>query len=342
MLWRRAEPVIGTRPGLLEAVSVTKRYRRRDGSVLSAVDGVSLTVDAAETVALVGETGSGKSSLARLALGLSQPDEGEIRFRGRPLSKMSSAEHHKYRLAVQPIFQDPGASFNPRRKVRDLLRQAFVQAGRRREDIAPATASVLMSVGLHATPDFLHRYPHELSGGQRQRLAIARALAMAPDLLIADEPLSGADASIRGQILNLLSDLQEERRIAILFITHDISIARAFAHRVAVMYQGSVVEQGLAADVLGHPLHPYTQLLLAAAPSVTGHVDFSRFSSIAHRRPAPGGCVFYSRCPIATDTCTEVQPDLIPVGPHGHRAACLAVEKFEEAPMGAAAGDGLA
>ena len=324
-----------TQPPLLEAQAVTKRFDRRDGTTLSAVDSVNLSVDAAETVALVGETGSGKSTLARLALGLALPDEGQILFRGRALNRMSSSEHHKFRLAVQPIFQDPGASFNPRRKVQDLLRQAFEQAGKRRADIPLATAAVLTSVGLHATADFLHRYPHELSGGQRQRLAIARALAMAPELLIADEPLSGADASIRGQILNLLSDLQDERKIAILFITHDISIARAFAHRVAVMYQGNVVEQGLAGDVLRHPQHPYTQLLLAAAPTVTGHVDFSRFSSVAQREPAEDGCVFYSRCPIAMDRCTQIRPALASVGHNGHRAACLAVEMVDELSVSA-------
>jgi peptide/nickel transport system ATP-binding protein len=322
---------------LLEVRAVTKRFHRRDGSLLTAVDGVSLAIDVADTIALVGETGSGKSTLARLALGLEAPDEGEILFHGQQLTGMSRSEHHRFRLAVQPIFQDPGASFNPRRKVRDLLRQAFMQTGKRGPDIPPAMAAVLTSVGLHATADFLHRYPHELSGGQRQRLAIARALAMAPDLLIADEPLSGADASIRGQILNLLSDLQDERSIAILFITHDISIARAFAHRVAVMYQGNVVEQGLAGDVLGHPRHPYTQLLLAAAPSVTGHVDFSRFSSVAQREPAPGGCVFYSRCPIAMDACTRVQPSLTSVGPNAHQAACLAIETVDAAAAAIAA-----
>ncbi|MDQ6878366.1 MAG: ABC transporter ATP-binding protein [Candidatus Dormibacteraeota bacterium] len=323
-------------PALLETRAVTKRFHRRDGTVLTAVQSVNVTIGAAETVALVGETGSGKSTLARLALGLEVPDEGQILFRGRTLDQMSSAEHHKFRLAVQPIFQDPGASFNPRRRVRELLRQAFIQAGKPGSAIPPATAAVLASVGIPATADFLQRYPHELSGGQRQRLAIARALAMAPDLLIADEPLSGADASIRGQILNLLSDLQDQRGIAILFITHDISIARAFAHRVAVMYQGNVVEQGLAGDVLGHPQHPYTQLLLAAAPSVGGLVDFSRFSSVPHRKPADGGCIFYSRCPIAMDSCTEIQPALTPVGPDGHRAACLAVESVDEAPLNAA------
>ena len=327
-------------PSLLEAHDVTKRYERRDGSTFNAVDRVSLSISPAETVALVGETGSGKSTLARLALGLTAADEGDICFRGKALDRMSGAERHKFRLAVQPIFQDPGASFNPRRKVKDLLRQAFVQAGRPRDDIPAATAAVLASVGLHATPDFLHRYPHELSGGQKQRLAIARALAMAPDLLIADEPLSGADASIRGQILNLLSDIQDERRIAILFITHDISIARAFAHRVSVMYRGKVVEQGVAADVLGAPQHPYTQLLLAAAPSVTGDIDFSQFSSVPQRPPAEQGCNFYSRCPIAMDACAEAAPPLSIVGPNAHRASCFAIEGVEEAPQRAAANGG--
>ncbi len=332
-----APMVTSPESALFEAHEVTKRFERRDGSAFNAVDRVSLSISAAETVALVGETGSGKSTLARLALGLTAPDEGDICFRGRSLEKMSPAEHRMFRLAVQPIFQDPGASFNPRRKVKDLLQQAFVQAGRTKDAIPAATTAVLASVGLHATADFLHRYPHELSGGQKQRLAIARALAMAPDLLIADEPLSGADASIRGQILNLLTDLQDERKIAILFITHDISIARAFAHRVSVMYRGTVVEQGLASDVLSKPQHPYTQLLLAAAPSVTGDIDFSRFSSVPQRPSLDEGCNFYSRCPIAMDQCARAVPPLDPVGPNGHRAACFAIEDAEEAPQRAVA-----
>lgn len=315
---------------LLEVHEVTKRYDRRDGSSFNAVDRVSMSISPSETVALVGETGSGKSTLARLALGLTAPDEGDICFRGKRLERMTPAERHQFRLAVQPIFQDPGSSFNPRKKVQQLLRQAFVQAGRSRDEIPAATSAVLASVGLHATADFLHRYPHELSGGQKQRLAIARALAMAPDLLIADEPLSGADASIRGQILNLLSDLQDERKIAILFITHDISIARAFARRVSVMYRGKVVEQGLAADVLGRPQHPYTQLLLAAAPSVTGEIDFAQFSSVPQRPATDDGCPFYARCPIAMDACAVAAPALSVVGANAHRAACFAIETVEE------------
>lgn len=304
--------------------------------MLSAVDGVSLTINAAETVALVGETGSGKSTLARVALGLTLPDTGEIRYKGKLLDEMTSAEKHRFRLAVQPIFQDPAASFNPRRTVRDLMRQAFKQAGKPRSETAAAIESVLRSVGLLISADFLQRYPHELSGGQRQRLAIARALAMAPELIIADEPLSGADASIRGQILNLLDDLQRERKIAYLLITHDISIARAFAHRVAVMYRGTVVEEGLADEVLRHPRHPYTQLLLAAAPSVEGQVDLAQFTTLAQRDPSPTGCVFYSRCPVAMDGCVKERPILTVVGPDRHQAACFAVEAFSGEPISAA------
>ncbi len=311
---------------LLDARDIVKRFRRRDGSTLSAVDGVSLSINAAETVALVGETGSGKSTLARVALGLTASDEGEIRYKGKRLDEMPPAERHLFRLAVQPIFQDTAASFNPRRRVRQLMQQALEQAGTSRVKIVDATEAALTSVGLLVTADFLQRFPHELSGGQRQRLAIARALSMAPDLIIADEPLSGADASIRGQILNLLDDLQHERRLAYLLITHDISIARAFAHRVAVMYQGTVVEEGLAEQVLRHPRHPYTQLLLAAAPSIAGQVDLSSFTTVAQRDPSPGGCVFYSRCPLAIEACTKARPELRRVGPDGHRAACIAVE----------------
>jgi oligopeptide/dipeptide ABC transporter ATP-binding protein len=315
---------------LLEIRNVTKTYRLRDGSLLNAVDAVNLSINPAETVALVGETGSGKSTLGRLALWLSLPDRGEVVYRGLPLQRMSKTARRKLRLSVQPIFQDPGASFNPRRTVRQLLAQAFRQKGTATAEIPAGTSSVLRSVGLPADAGFLQRYSHQLSGGQRQRLAIARALAMEPELLIADEPLSGADASIRGQILNVLIDLQTQRQIAMLFITHDISIARAFAHRVAVMYRGTIVEEGAADEVLTRPRHPYTRLLLAAAPSVNGGVDLSQFTTVARREPAEGGCVFYSRCPLAFDACTQHRPLLESVGSNGHRAACFAVTGVED------------
>jgi ABC-type glutathione transport system ATPase component len=249
---------------LLELVGIDKSFRRPDGSVVRAAKAVNLTVGRGETVALVGESGSGKSTLGRIALCLLRPDAGRVLLDGACLTDMRPRELREKRIAMQPVFQDPAASFNPRRRVADVLAQAM--QCRRAADVAAGAHSILEDVGLRPAPHFLHRFPHELSGGQRQRLAIARALAAEPAIIIADEPLSGADVSIRGQILNLLLDLQERRGLAYLMITHDISIARAFAHRVAVMKDGEIVEAGTAGDVLDHPRHAYTRRLVAAVP----------------------------------------------------------------------------
>ncbi|MBV9974150.1 MAG: ABC transporter ATP-binding protein [Hyphomicrobiales bacterium] len=251
---------------LLSLRGITHGFRRSGGALVTAVRDVSLEVGEGETVALVGESGSGKSTLGRIALGLIRPDTGRVFIAGRTLGEMSSGELRRARVAFQPIFQDATASLNPRRTVRDLLGQALRQRGA--DSIAELRIDLLESVGLRPGRVYLERYPHELSGGQRQRLAIARALAMQPRLIVADEPLSGADVSIRGQILNLLSDLKKERGLAYLMITHDISIARAFADRVAVMSQGQVVEQGPAAEVLTRPAQDYTKRLLAAVPEL--------------------------------------------------------------------------
>ena len=250
---------------LLDLVGISKTFRR-SGSVIEAVKSVNLNVNDGETVALVGESGSGKSTLGRIALCLLCPDQGKVFLKGECLSELSPRRLRDARIAMQPIFQDPTASFNPRRPVHELMGQALRRFPvPERNDRA---VKLLGDVGLHPGQIFLNRFPHELSGGQRQRLAIARALAMDPILIIADEPLSGADVSIRGQILNLLLDLQRERGVALLMITHDISIARAFAHRVAVMMNGEIVERGIAQEVLTTPRHPYTQRLLSAVPSL--------------------------------------------------------------------------
>jgi ABC-type glutathione transport system ATPase component len=248
---------------LLELRRVSKTFRSAAGETVAAVRGVSLTVRRGETVALVGESGSGKSTLGRIALGLIKPDSGDVLLDGRPFASLSRRAFRAARTAMQPIFQDATASLNPRRTVRQLLAQAV----RRRDDRIDAHAVRLLdSVGLRPGSEYLDRLPHELSGGQRQRVAIARALAVEPALIVADEPLSGADVSIRGQVLNLLLDVQEARGIAYLMITHDISIARAFADRVAVMLRGEIVESGAVADVLTSPRHDYTRRLLDAVP----------------------------------------------------------------------------
>jgi ABC-type glutathione transport system ATPase component len=253
------------RPPVLELLGVSKSFRRRDGSLQHAVKAVDLTVYAGETVALVGESGSGKTSLARIALALLKPDAGDVLLQGQSLVKIEASRLREVRTAMQPVFQDSSAAFNPRRTVAQAMGQAIVKTGLTERQREAQIIKLLEQVRLTPGGLFLNRFPHELSGGQRQRLAIARAIAMDPVLIIADEPLSGADVSIRGEILNLLLELQAQRGVAYLFVTHDISIARAFAHRVAVMYQGSLVEQGPADEVIDRSKHPYTQRLVAAS-----------------------------------------------------------------------------
>jgi ABC-type glutathione transport system ATPase component len=251
-----ADPIL-----VLDAVS--KTFRRSGHEPLKAVDAVSLHVAAGETVALVGESGSGKSTLGRIALGLLRPDSGRVLLEGKALGDLPADELRRSRIAMQPIFQDASSSLNPRRSARELMAQAL----RNYEgSIEQRSAELLERVGLSPGAGYLSRFPHELSGGQRQRLAVARALAMRPRLIIADEPLSGADVSIRGQILNLLLEIKEESGVAYLMITHDISIARHFADRVAVMQRGVIVESGPASRVLDSPEHPYTRQLVAAVP----------------------------------------------------------------------------
>ena len=263
---RRAPVAADDGRPLLELRNVAKTFRSAAGESVHAVRGVSLSVGRGETVALVGESGSGKSTLGRIALGLIAPDAGEILLDGRSFARLSRREFRAARTAMQPIFQDATASLNPRRTVRELLAQALPRHAAKELD--GEAVRVLDSVGLRPGAEYLARWPHELSGGQRQRLAIARALAAEPALIVADEPLSGADVSIRGQVLNLLLDIQEARRIAYLMITHDISIARAFADRVAVMLRGEIVESGPVDQVLVDPRHEYTRRLLAAVPEL--------------------------------------------------------------------------
>ncbi|MEK1929968.1 MAG: ABC transporter ATP-binding protein [Pararhizobium sp.] len=250
---------------VLELENVGKTFRNGAGTAFQAVRSASLKVAAGETVALVGESGSGKSTLGRIALGLVQPDGGAVRLDGNDLTSLKGAELREARTTMQPVFQDATASLNPRRRIWDLLRQAsYRYAG----DFEPYAIGLLEGVGLRPGADYLWRFPHELSGGQRQRFTIARALAMRPRLIVADEALSGADVSIRGEILNLLLDIQREQGVAYLMITHDISVARAFADRVVVMRHGEIVETGKAIEVLTEPRHEYTQRLLAAVPGL--------------------------------------------------------------------------
>lgn len=256
--------VAAARP-LLTLDQVSKNFRGSKGMMTAAVKAVSLTVHTGEIVALVGESGSGKSTLGRIALGLLAPDAGSVTFDGHRLTGLTPEAFRALRTGMQPIFQDSTAALNPRKTVRELLAQAL---WKNPVNVEARCVALLQDVGLRPAQQYLGRFPHELSGGQRQRVSIARSLAMEPKLIIADEPLSGADVSIRGQVLNLLLDIQRSRDVSYLMITHDISIARAFADRVAVMMRGELVETGPAEAVLRAPRHSYTQRLVAAVPAL--------------------------------------------------------------------------
>jgi ABC-type glutathione transport system ATPase component len=253
---------------LFEVRHVSKTFAQRGALPFKALDDVSLDVDAGECVAIVGESGSGKSTLARVALRLLGPDGGDVLLSGESVLGMSTEKWNRLRLSMQPVFQDPSSAFNPRRTIQSSLEQAIGQCELKEVNPRERALELLGQVELRPAVDFLTRYPHQLSGGQRQRLGIARALATRPRLIVADEPLSGADVSIRAQVLNLLLDLREQQNIAILMITHDMLVARALADRVVVMHRGRVVEKGTTAEVMDAPKDPYTQRLLNAVLSV--------------------------------------------------------------------------
>jgi ABC-type glutathione transport system ATPase component len=259
---------------ILDLANVVRTYPgRRGGQPVTAVSGVSVQVFPGEIVAIVGESGSGKSTLARLALGLEKPDSGAVLHDSVRIDSLRGKALRDSRIRVQPVFQNHSASFNPRRRIAEILLQAS-----RFPDGVPHSApeyekyavGLLESVGLRPGADFLGRYAHELSGGQMQRLAMARALGMRPKLIVADEPLSGADVSIRGQILNLLENVRRETHVGLLLISHDVSTVRAVADRVIVMYKGSIIEQGDPMEVLVSPKEEYTRRLIAAVPEIVG------------------------------------------------------------------------
>lgn len=298
------------------------------GQMLRAVDGVSFTVNTGETVGLVGESGCGKSSLAKVLMRLVDPTAGRILFDGTDVGPLKGGPLKSYRRQAQMVFQDPFASLNPRHTVAEILKGPLEVHGLgSRAERAQAAGAALERVGLPRAA--LSRYPHEFSGGQRQRLGIARALILSPRLVICDEPVSALDLSIQAQILNLLSKMKAELGLSYLFISHDLSVVRYFADRVLVMYLGRIVETGSWQEIFSRPLHPYTRALMEAVPTPGRRRHAAPLSGdLPSARNVPAGCRFHPRCPLATLLCTEADPVLRPAG-GGQQVAC------HHAPTGA-------
>ena len=291
---------------------------------VKAVDGVSFDVAAGETLALVGESGCGKSTTGRMILRLTEPTAGAVVFDGADLAKLSGPALRRKRRSLQIVFQDPYASLSPRNRVEDIVAEPLDvhEPGLSRTDRRERVAELLRLVGLDAS--HLRRFPFEFSGGQRQRIAIARALSVRPRLIVADEPVSALDVSIQAQVVNLMQDLQERFGLSYVFVSHDLAVVRHIAHRVAVMYLGRLVEVADTAALFGAPHHPYSQALLSAAPVPDPERRRTRIvlrGDVPGPANAPPGCHFHPRCPIARGICRNERPETREVA-SGHWAAC--------------------
>jgi oligopeptide transport system ATP-binding protein len=308
-------------------------FRRTIGHV-RAVDGVSLDLVKGETLGVVGESGCGKSTLARVVMNLEKPTSGEVRFKGQVISDLKGGELRRMRRQIQLVMQDPYTSLNPRMTVGDLIGEPFEI----HPEVAPKASrrqkvqELLDVVGLN--PEHINRYPHQFSGGQRQRIGIARALALRPEVLVCDEPVSALDVSIQAQVMNLLENLQNEFDLSYIFIAHDLSVVRHLSDRVAVMYLGKVVEVGTDTEIYERPTHPYTQALLSAVPVPDPSVRHTKAvirltGDVPSPANPPSGCRFRTRCWKAQDLCAQEVPELIVRDGAGHPSACHFAEERE-------------
>ena len=336
-----SEPPIIAVEGLVKHFPVGRALFGRRRAV-HAVNGVDLHVARGETLALVGESGCGKTTTARVVLGLERPTAGRLAFHGTPIETLDPEQRARFRRRVQVVFQDSNASLNPRKTLREILTTALVVSGtlpgNARARLRERVERLLDDVGLSPAESFLDRLPHELSGGQRQRVGIARALAPEPELVIADEPVSALDISVRAQVLELMARIQRDRGVAFLLISHDLAVVRHVAARVAVMYLGRIIEEGPVDAVFSDPVHPYTAALVDATPlpdprpEVRGrdHLDIS--GDVPSPIDLPSGCAFHPRCPIAQPRCRDAVPALEALAGREqrasrHRAACIRADE---------------
>lgn len=314
---------------LLKVENLTKYYpittgllHRKMGDV-KAVDGVSFYIREKETLGLVGESGCGKSTLGRVIIKLEEPTSGKLWFRGRDITVLSRDEQRDIRKDIQIIFQDPQSSLDPRMSIGDSIEEALLLHGALDEDKRRERVRELLAlVGLD--PEFAQRYPHEFSGGEKQRIGIARALAVNPKLIVADEPVSSLDVSVQAQILNLLMDLKQQFGVAYLFIAHDLSVIKHISDRIAVMYLGKIVEQASKQELFDNPTHPYTQALLSAILAPNPHLKRQPIlltGDVPSPANPPSGCRFHTRCFKVMPICSQEEPQLKEVSP-GHFTAC--------------------
>lgn len=301
-------------------------FQRKVG-VVKAVDGVSFSIRHGETLGLVGESGSGKTTVGRSIIQLNRPTAGEIWLDGVDLCTLKGNKLRSMRRRMQMVFQDPYSSLNPRMNIGSIVGEPLIvhKLAASKKEVREQVAELLHVVGLN--PSMVDRYPHEFSGGQRQRIGIARAIAVHPDLIVADEPVSALDVSIQAQLINLLEDIQEQFDLTFLFIAHDLSVVRHMSEHIAVMYLGKIMEMSGRAELFEQPLHPYTKALLSAVPVPNPRTELQRERIILQGNipspiNSPAGCVFNTRCPVATEECTVEVPALKEYSP-GHWAACI-------------------
>ena len=311
--------------GLVKHFPITRGIFRRQVGTVKAVDGISFEIKGRETLGLVGESGCGKSTTGRVILQLLEATSGKVFFKDHELTAISRADLRKQRPQMQMIFQDPQDSLNPRMTVGSIISEPMLEHQRlKKKQRQERVEQLLNSVGLD--PNVTNRYPHEFSGGQRQRIGIARALSLSPDFIICDEPIAALDVSIQAQVINLLEDLQEEFGLTYLFISHDLSMIRHIANRVAVMYLGRIVELASSQELYSRPVHPYTKALLSPVPLHNPVLEKKRKRTILTGdvpSPAdpPSGCHFSTRCPIAEDNCFKIVPEWREIS-FGHNVAC--------------------